>query len=104
MKKDPFRPKKIPLVISLAAFGLCTALMCVRIRTGLEITMLDVGQGDSFVIQSLYGTTFLLDGGSTSESEAVPYTHLRAHETRGNLVYRLLPEQQNHVLPSCTRL
>ena len=73
LKKEPFRPKKRVLVISLAAFGLCAALMCVRIRSGLEITMLDVGQGDSFVVQSPDGTTFLLDGGSTSESEVGSY-------------------------------
>lgn len=100
MKKDPFRPKKTPLVISLAAFGLCTALMCVRIRTGLEITMLDVGQGDSFVIQSPDGTTFLLDGGSTSESEVGNYRILPFLKARGirNVDYVMISHaDQDHV-------
>lgn len=100
MKKDPFQPKKTPLVISLAAFGLCTALMCVRIRTGLEITMLDVGQGDSFVIQSPDGTTFLLDGGSTSESEVGNYRILPFLKARGirNVDYVMISHaDQDHV-------
>ena len=74
--------------------------MCVRIRTGLEITMLDVGQGDSFVIQSPDGTTFLLDGGSTSESEVGNYRILPFLKARGirNVDYVMISHaDQDHV-------
>lgn len=39
----------------------------------LEITMLDVGQGDGILIQSPSGTNYLIDGGSTSVNELEKY-------------------------------
>ena len=45
--------------------------------------------------------TGLEDGrivGFSSGGEAVSYTHLRAHETRGNLVCRLLLEKKKYLL------
>lgn len=39
----------------------------------LDITMLDVGQGDGILIQSPSGTNYLIDGGSTSVNELEQY-------------------------------
>ena len=50
--------------------------MQVRVHSPLLITMLDVGQGDGFVIQTASGKTVLMDGGSTSEEKLCEYTYL----------------------------
>ena len=52
------------------------AAICVllwRAEDGLQITMLDVGQGDCIHIQSAEGKHYLMDGGSTSKSQVMKY-------------------------------
>src|SRR5699024_11090483 len=39
----------------------------------LTVTMLDVGQGDGFVIRRPDGSVIMIDGGSTSESQVGKY-------------------------------
>lgn len=57
-----------------AAIGLaCICLMAVKIPGGLELTFLDVEQGDCIFWQSEEGTTYLCDGGSTTVSRVGEY-------------------------------
>lgn len=57
---------------------LMIACVCLMIGTkwpsgNLKITMLNVGQGDSFCIQGAKGSTYLIDGGSSSVSQSGKY-------------------------------
>lgn len=76
-KKEPFRPAKSVLAAGLCPLALCVFLLCLRISVGLEICMLDVGQGDAVFFKMPDGTACLYDGGSSNVKEV------------GN--YRLLP-------------
>lgn len=56
-----YQKKAFLLVLLLAYF----ILLFPESHAGLEITVLDVGQGEAIFIQNERGTTFLIDGGST---------------------------------------
>ncbi|MDO4261483.1 MAG: DNA internalization-related competence protein ComEC/Rec2 [Eubacteriales bacterium] len=63
---------RLPRKLAAGCAGLllaAAALLCVRVRTGLTVTVLDVGQGDAVFLELYDGTTFLCDGGSTSVSK-----------------------------------
>lgn len=51
------------------------ALLCitVRYRSGLQITFLDVGQGDCIYLADERGSHYLIDGGSSSKSDVGTY-------------------------------
>lgn len=44
-----------------------------ELPSGLEISMIDVGQGDCILVQNDTGTTYLMDGGSTSVTQPARY-------------------------------
>lgn len=48
-------------------------VLTIRPMEGIQITMLDIGQGDAMVIRSERGTAYLMDGGSTSEENIAQY-------------------------------
>lgn len=48
-------------------------ILCYRGSLNLEITMLDVGQGDGIVIRTPEGSSYLIDGGSSSVSGVGTY-------------------------------
>lgn len=48
--------------------------MTVRVNLGSEISFLDVGQGDGIFVQTGGGDCYLIDGGSSSESDIGKYT------------------------------
>ena len=48
-------------------------LLFLRTERGLQVTMLDVGQGDCIHIRSGEGKHYLIDGGSSTRSEAEEY-------------------------------
>lgn len=53
---------------------LCALLVfTVRLPRGLEITMVDVGQGDCLYLSEDSGIRFLIDGGSSSKSDVADY-------------------------------
>lgn len=60
------RLKKRRVIAFLFMIPACLILTW-RGMQGLQITMLDIGQGDSLVIKTETGHTYLIDGGSTSE-------------------------------------
>lgn len=100
LKKEPFRPRKALLAGSLAVFWFCIVLMCTRVFSGAEIVMLDVGQGDSTFVRGPDGTTFLVDGGSTSESQVGAYRILPFLKSQGvkRLDYMMISHvDQDHV-------
>ena len=48
-------------------------LLCIQIRTGLTVTVLDVGQGECICLELPEGVTYLIDGGSSSVSQVGDY-------------------------------
>jgi competence protein ComEC len=62
--------KKAFLILFLMAVAL---LLLPETRAGLEVTMLDVGQGEAIFIESRSGTTYLIDGGSNNISKVGTY-------------------------------
>lgn len=82
------RKKKPLLSVSLAVLGLCAALLCSWLEpfvTGRLMTVLDVGQGQSIILQS-QGRTFLVDCGGDRDSVAAD----QAAETLLSMgIYRL---------------
>lgn len=65
--------KKIPKYA--VYLGLVTAIVSISVslKTGLTVTMLDVGQGDCFIIETENRTTFMIDGGSSSKKNIGKY-------------------------------
>lgn len=66
----PSKLKKRGTILILVSI---VVLLSVRLPKGVKITMLDVGQGDSIFMRSPKGTTFLIDGGSSSKNEVGKY-------------------------------
>lgn len=62
-----------------ASVPMLAALFCLACWSGhqnareIQVTMLDVGQGDCFYVQTPCGEHYLIDGGSTSESDIGKY-------------------------------
>ena len=55
------------------ALGLVIGLMAYRPSGNLDITMLDVGQGDGIYLRGPKGTTYFIDGGSSDVSKLGKY-------------------------------
>ena len=53
--------------------GMGFIILLIKVRSGVEITFLDVGQGDCIYIRSETGKSYLIDGGSTSKSKVGEY-------------------------------
>lgn len=82
-KKQSFHPSVRVLTISLGVMALSAGLLCLRVQTGLSVTMLDVGQGDSIFLKAPDGTACLYDGGSTSVSKVGSYRILPFLKSEG---------------------
>lgn len=81
--RGPFCPGRGVSAGCAALLAAGALLLCIRIHTGLDITMLDVGQGDSIFFRSPSGMTFLYDGGSTSVKKAGNYRILPFLQSEG---------------------
>lgn len=68
-----FMKKKLALLVRWLLAAAAIGILCVRPFAGLELTVLDVGQGDSIFIKSAEGYCFLVDGGSSSVSSVGEY-------------------------------
>lgn len=65
--------KKLPTFWKCQWILAALCLLFLRTKSGLQITMLDVGQGDCIHIQSEEGKHYLIDGGSSSKSRVMEY-------------------------------
>lgn len=68
-KNRIYRKRFCTLLLMIPAW----VILCFHGKTRLEITMLDVGQGDGIVIRTPENHTYLLDGGSSSEKNIGTY-------------------------------
>ena len=97
LKTIPDFWKKITLLFLLLFLSL-------QIPGGCEITMLDVGQGDGFVIKNSNGNVYMIDGGSSSVSQIGKYRMLPFlknkgyHRIRGIFLSHLDKDHYNGVL------
>lgn len=99
-RSEEFCPSKGALFAALMFVAIGTTVLCLRVHTGLELTMLDVGQGDSIFMRSPSGTTILYDGGSTSESAVGEYRLLPFLKSQGvgTLDYAMISHMdQDHI-------
>lgn len=67
---------KLCLTFPIKMMWVLAAVIILTQKTygGLEITMLDVGQGDGIWLETQTGHHYLIDGGSTSEDKLCEYT------------------------------
>lgn len=68
--------------INLGFYALAICMLCVRVRLHNQCTMLDVGQGNCFVMEQKSGRTILYDGGSSDVSQVGTYRiipYLKSH-------------------------
>lgn len=96
----PFRMSRRVPCSCLGAWMMSVLVLCLRLHTGLSVTMLDVGQGDSIFLQSPYGTTVLMDGGSSSVKQVGEYRILPYLSSEGIAVldYMIISHMdQDHV-------
>lgn len=75
-KKEEYRPRFAVLAGTAGAMLCCTLLLCLRVSSGLAVTMLDVGQGDGVFLQTPTGITCLCDGGSSNVKKVGAYRML----------------------------
>lgn len=86
-KKGNWRIIKIPEIVYRIAWaaGIVVSLLVIRVWPSpcLQITCLDVGQGDGIVIQTPEGKSYLIDGGSSSKTSTGRYQMLPFLKSRG---------------------
>ena len=58
--------------VKLGISAVCVCFMLIRIRPDFKLTMLDVGQGDGFCIETK-ALTVMIDGGSSSKAQLYKY-------------------------------
>lgn len=79
---DEKNKKKLCQIFAIVVLLADVLFLCIHPRAGTTLTMLDVGQGDCFVIEEKSGFTAIIDGGSSSVSEVGRYRidpFLRSH-------------------------
>lgn len=64
---------KLPVMLGMIGLGSCVMIFPQKLDRTLEVTMVDVGQGDCIFVKSPTGETFLIDGGSSSVSQVGKY-------------------------------
>lgn len=72
---------RIEVRIFFIIFALC--ILCLPFHRPVEVTFLDVGQGDAVFLRTEAGTTCLIDGGSTTVSDVGTYRLLPFLKSRG---------------------
>ena len=99
-KQEPFRISRRILCWCQGSIFFILLLLCVHYQSGMEICMLDVGQGDCLFWELPDGTTFLSDGGSTSVSDVGNYRIVPFLKARGvhKIDYLLISHMdQDHI-------
>lgn len=83
----PLRMIKISGIVyrAILAAGVVVSLLVIRVWPSayLQITCLDVGQGDGIAIQTPEGKNYLIDGGSSSKTSTGRYQMLPFLKSRG---------------------
>lgn len=91
--------KKLALPIRWLLTMAAVLILSVRPFSGLELTVLDVGQGDSIFIKAEEGYCFLVDGGSSSVSNVGEYRIMPFLKYKGvrklNAVFVTHPDQDH---------
>lgn len=77
--QDGIRRRTMPLLIVLAV----TALLLPLPTSSLQVTFLDVGQGDCAFVKTPTGTTILIDGGSSDVKNMADYRLIPFLESQG---------------------
>ena len=80
--RDKKNKKKLCQIFAIVVLLADVLFLCIHPRSRTTLTMLDVGQGDCFVIEEKSGFTAIIDGGSSSVSEVGRYRidpFLRSH-------------------------
>ena len=72
-EKQKFQKRIFMSVARGLVLGMGFIILLIKVRSGVEITFLDVGQGDCIYIRSETGKSYLIDGGSTSKSKVGEY-------------------------------
>lgn len=72
---------RIEVRIFFIIFALC--ILCLPFHRPVEVTFLDVGQGDAVFLRTEAATTCLIDGGSTTVSDVGTYRLLPFLKSRG---------------------
>lgn len=80
---DRMSGKKLPVFCKYQWIVAALCILLWRSEDGLQITMLDVGQGDCIHIQSEEGNHYLVDGGSSSKSQVMKYQILPYLKSQG---------------------
>src|SRR5450756_2150682 len=86
-ERDLLHPSIIVTTV-MSNLGLCRSLE----ELGIEYGQTQVG--DRYVLEEMESTGALVGGEQSGHIISVSYTHLRAHETRHDLVCRLLLEKK----------
>lgn len=68
-----FLRKKGNILLSWGISATAVFLIMIPTKTGINITFLDVGQGDCICVENSYGKNYLIDGGSSSVSHVGEY-------------------------------
>ncbi|MCH5268851.1 MAG: ComEC/Rec2 family competence protein [Lachnospiraceae bacterium] len=90
------KKSKLPVIWSIAV----CILLLPKLHPNFSITFLDVGQGDGIFMQTPAGTTFLIDGGSSSENQVGTYCLLPFLKSQGisHLDYMLMTHaDEDHI-------
>ena len=104
IKYPPSFFKTIPGFWKKTAILFLVLFLTLKIPAGCEITMLDVGQGDGFVIKNSNGNVYMIDGGSSDVSQVgkyrlLPYLKNKGyHKIRGIFLSHLDKDHYNGVL------
>lgn len=91
-----YSEKKILLILWIG-------LLCIFLkpeRSGVEITMMDVGQGDGILIESETGKNYYIDGGSTTVNDVGKYRIVPCLKSKGiaSLDYLIITHMdQDHI-------
>lgn len=75
--------KAFRLLCSLIWAVACIAVITVKLHHGLEVKVLDVGQGDGMIISNDNGHVYVIDGGSSSKKNVGKYQIIPALKSSG---------------------
>ncbi|MDD6492429.1 MAG: DNA internalization-related competence protein ComEC/Rec2 [Firmicutes bacterium] len=79
--------KQLKLLTKWVVVAVAMIVLCIRTENRMELTFLDVGQGDCIFVGNANGDNYLVDGGSSSVSEVGIYRIIPFLKSRG--VHRL---------------